>query len=481
MVINNAPHLVAIKRMALLPLFLPWLLSSIVSYNPIASYFCAWLGSFWIFYYSIIKVMKPLSPGLPIQFQVMRPLVLIQTIFAGLMSVSAVFFFLDHLGYYFWFQTPQSELRVNALTYQLAYCQRLYVFAHAALVLGMIIGLKPHNGAAYRWSADIQTIPTLGILVFTSYGVSFFPALSQFAVLLLPVARSLAAIMVLNGLRQGRLQMLLAGAGFLLFTLYQAAHSGFKEGIFVTLILLAFVLYPHYKRIVISLSVPCLMLLFYLLPTWNNSIRAASWQDEVPVEQAAEQAYAQLIAEDDGMLKQNSWEFLTNRFSEIGMFSKYVAHVPEVRPYYGTEILQNAMLALIPRAIWPGKPNTEAASMLRVYEAGVISEHSDASAKTRTVVDGYLSAGYPGVLFTMLCYGLVCQSLCNLAERLFGGYELGCIIIFNGMFQQLWRGNNLEFIINNVVYGLILMLMTFFVLKHSGILIPSEVKKHKHL
>lgn len=473
MVFNNAPQIAAIKRGALLPLFSPWLLSITISYNPITSYFCAWLGSFWIFYYSTNKVMKALSPGIPLRFQVMRPLILIQIIFAGLMSASAIFFFLDHLGYYFWSQIPQEEFHANALTYQLAYCQRIYVFAHAALVFGMIISFKPNNTATYSWSANIKTIPMLGILLFTSFGLSKVAALSQFGVLLLPVARTLAAVMVLNGLRQGRPQLLLAGCSFLCVTLYQAAHSGYKEGLFVTFILLAFVLYPQYKRIVISFSVPCLLLLIYLLPTWNNTIRTASWLDEVPVEQAAEQAYAQLLAEDDGVVKQNSWEFLTNRFSEIGMFSKYVAHVPANRPYYGTEILKNATLALIPRALWSGKPNTEAASMVRVYEAGVISEHSDASAKTRTVVDGYLSAGYPGVLFTMLCYGFVCQWLCNLAEQLFGGYEVGCVIVFNGMFQQLWRGNNLEFIINNIVYGLILMLITCTILKHSGILIPS--------
>jgi hypothetical protein len=477
MVLDHLHPRLAIKRMALLPIFAPWLLSSIISYNPVLSYFCAWLGSFFIFYYSTKKVLKPLSSGMPLKLQVMRPLILIQIIFTGLMCISAIFFFLDHLGFYFWSRVPRAAFQANTFTYQLAYCQRLYVFAHAALVFGMIICLKPEQRPAYRWQPYVSNhlVPILCIVLLSSYGLSKFSALTQFAVLLLPVARTLSALMVLWGLTQNKPQLLLAGSTFLCYQVYQSAQSGYKEGLFVTLILLAAVLYPRYKHLVISLGTPCLLLLLYFLPTWNNTIRNATWIDELPLEQATEQAYDQLFSSNDGTVKQNSWAFLTNRFSEIGMFSKYVEHVPANRSYYGTEILQDAMLALIPRALWTAKPNTEVASMTRVYEAGVISEHSDASAKTRTVVDGYLSAGYIGVSLTMLCYGLVCQSLCNLTERLFGGYEVGCIVIFNGMFQQLWRGNNLEFIINNVVYGYILMMIVFHVLKHTGVLRPAEI------
>jgi hypothetical protein len=44
------------------------------------------------------------------------------------------------------------------------------------------------------------------------------------------------------------------------------------------------------------------------------------------------------------------------------------------------------------------------------------------------------------------------------------------MIIFNGIFQPLWRGNNWEFIINNMVFGFILMLLLFYAMKHFKIL-----------
>lgn len=473
-------HIAAIKFRSLLPLFSPWLLSCTISYNPVASYFCAWLGSLFIFYHSVFSVLKPLTRDGQLKHQIMRPMILIQLVFAGLMSASSIFYFLDHLGFYWWSQSMHQDFKVNPVTYQLAYCQRLYVFAHAALVLGMIIAVKPNQPPTYKWSGEIKNHLTgmLLVVLLVSFCLSSIPAFKQFSVLLLPVPRCLAALMVLQGLRFKKFHLVVVGCCFYGFTLYQSAYSGYKEGLFVGLILLVFILYPYYKHIVSALAVPTLLLMIYLLPTWNSTIRTASWLNDVPVEKAAEEAYAQLVDDDNQIVvKQNSWDFLINRFSEIGMFSRYVDHVPTVRPYYGTQILEHAIAALIPRALWPAKPNTEEQSMERVYEAGVVSEDSDASAKTRMVVDGYLSAGLPGVLIAMVCYGLVCQSLCNQAERLFGGYEAGCVVIFNGMFQQLWRGNNFEFILNNIVYGWILMLLSFQILRYADLLIPATEYK----
>ena len=108
--------------------------------------------------------------------------------------------------------------------------------------------------------------------------------------------------------------------------------------------------------------------------------------------------------------------------------------------------------------------------MERVYKAGIVNRLSPVSAKTRTVIDGYLSAGLTGVFLSMFLYGMIAQWLCNKAEELFGGYELGCMIIFNGIFQPLWRGNNWEFIINNMVYGFLLMLLLFYLLRHLKII-----------
>ena len=473
----NNEELIMYKLKTVLPLYLPWVLSCLITHNPLYSYAIAWLGSFFIFFYAIQGPNATLAPTRGAVLQIMRPMILIHLVFAGLMSATSIFYFLDHLGFYFWSETEKIAFTANEHTEQLAYCQRLYVFAHASLILGMIIALKPQNEVRYVWTSKIKELltPFLVGTIIIVYGLSFFPSLNQFSVLLSPVPKCLAGLMILAGLRKHQPKLTLLGICFFVYSLCQAAYSGYKETLFVHLIVLVFILFPYYKSVVIGFTVPVLLLFIYFLPIWTNTLREEAWQGTLPVEQAAMYAYNQ-IAEDENqeVVKQSSWAFLTNRFSEIGMFSKYVNHVPANHPYYDMEIVQNAFCALIPRALWPSKPSTEEQSMERVYEAGVLSTTSDASAKTRTIVDGYLSAGIPGVMITMICYGWICQFLCNIAERLFGGYEAGCIIVFNGMFQQLWRGNNFEFILNNIVYGCILMLVVFNLMKYLGLLIPNS-------
>jgi hypothetical protein len=113
--------------------------------------------------------------------------------------------------------------------------------------------------------------------------------------------------------------------------------------------------------------------------------------------------------------------------------------------------------------------------MKRVYEAGVANRSSTVSAKTRPVVDGYVSAGFVGVWISIFLYGWITQWLSNKAEEWFGGYELGCIVMFNAIFQNLWRGNNFEFLLNNIFYGYLSMFIIFWVLKKSNTLTELHV------
>ncbi len=478
------------KLSKIIPLYLPWILASVLRYDPILSYFIAWTGTCFIFFHSVNhtgRLIQDEQSTMP----VMRPIVLIQLVFAGLMSGSTIFFFLDHLGYYFWTNTLDNKFTSSAETYQLAYCQRIYSLAHAALTSGMILAISDnrhprpliieHN---YRWANGYLHLLTaaLGVVLIAIFCLFQLPAFHQFAILLSPVPKCLSAVLLLKGLRYRRHHWTLIALTYFCYTFYQAAHSGYKESLFVQVIILVGILLPFYRKTVLSIALPTLLALLYLLPTWNITMRTELWEQSAPAEKAAAQAYSQIMEDDNQeLVKHNSWDFLVNRFSEIGMFRQYINHVPQVRTYYGVEILENALLALIPRALWDGKPNTEARSMERVYEAEVLSVNSDASAKTRTVVDGYLSAGYPGVFITLICYGLICQLLCNTAERLFAGYEIGCIVVFNGMFQQLWRGNNFEFILNNVVYGFLLMYITHFLLQRTGLLVRDFNADHDPL
>src|SRR4051794_7710832 len=87
-------------------LYIPSLISLMTSGNPVLSYFVAWAGSFFIFYLSFTNKIKHTHVDTPIAEKILRPLFLMQVIFAGYMSCSSVFNFLDLLGYEYFIRIP---------------------------------------------------------------------------------------------------------------------------------------------------------------------------------------------------------------------------------------------------------------------------------------------------------------------------------------------------------------------------------------
>jgi hypothetical protein len=456
-------------------LYIPWILSELVSYHPVLSYFIAWLGSFFIFYLTIGSPLSPFSADLPKKQQVMRPIVLIQLIFAGFMCCTSIFYFFDHLGYEYLTDISAQSFQVSEQTARIAKCQRLALLGHTALSTGILSMIKYFPLMKYGIAA--AQIPLLIKICILSYLAAFSlaltPELIQFKQPLLNIALSCSAYLLILGIAGKHHFCILFGITTLGLNIIPAALSGFKEAVILNVILIAFLAYPYFKRTILVFAVPSIYILLYVLPTFTAVIRNQSWIQKKTREQAGAKAYQTFLDEhNEHEIISNNWEFLTNRFSEIGMFTVYVKQLPSHYPYYGLQIIENSMIALIPRAIWPEKPNTERLAMERVYEAGVANRASSVSAKTRPVVDAYLTAGPIGVFIAMLIYGILTQSICNKAERLFGGYELGCIVFFNSLFQSLWRGNTFEFLLNNILYSYILMMIIHWILRRTKTLIP---------
>jgi hypothetical protein len=467
------------KQRLIIIVFLPWILSLLFESSPLVSFLIAWAGSLFIFYCSIISPIRWVTVDAVLSKRVFRPIVLLQLVFAGFMCCTSIFYFLDHIGYQFFTDLNRRNFVVNSTTYELANCQRYYVLAHAFLVVGLVLASKRQVVIAYRFnkSTDSLLITCAVIAFITSIFISRVSALVQFSYMLRTVAEFSSTLALVKGIHGRHIRMTAFGGGMFMYNLMSSSLSGYKEGLIVSVILLLFLLLPYYKKLVFTLSLPVLLILFYILPTLATTIRAQVWDGVSTSKQARMEAYQLLISADPlEEIRTNNWDFLKDRFSEIGMFTQFVSFTPLQHQYYGFEILENSIAALIPRALWENKPDTEQLSMQRVYEAGVVNRLSDVSAKTRPIVDGYLSGGTIGICVVMLVYGLVAQGICNQAERLFGGYETGCIIVFNGIFQQLWRGNNLEFLINNVFYGYLLMLFLFHLLKWFQVLAPSEAR-----
>lgn len=455
------------------PLYVPWAISELLGYDAVLSYFIAWLGSFVVFYLTIVLPFGHFRPDLPGDHRVMRPIVLVQLIFAGFMCCTSIFYFLDHLGYEYLTNISAQNFQADEQTERIARCQRLALLGHTALSTGITLMTKPFSFTVYRVTS--KQIPVLTKICIpaclTAYCLNYFPGLIQFKQPLLNLAICCSAYLFILGITNKQHLCMLFGAVTFGINLILAMLSGYKEAVILNVILIAFLAYPYYRRVVMFSSIPCIYILLYILPTFTTVIRHQSWIQKKSKEQAGSKAYETFFeTQNEQEINDNNWEFLTNRFSEIGMFTSYVKQVPSQYPYYGMQIIENSIIALVPRILWNKKSNTEQLAMERVYRAGVVNRASSVSAKTRPVADAYFTAGPSGVFIAMLFFGMLTQFICNKAEQLFGGYELGCVVIFNSLFQPLWRGNTFEFLINNILYGYLLMLIIHWILKRTKML-----------
>ncbi|RZK52568.1 MAG: hypothetical protein EOO91_19115, partial [Pedobacter sp.] len=406
------------RQKVLILIYLPWVLSMIIQIDPVASYFVAWLGSFYIFYLTLFSRVKFIPLDFPLVKQVMRPIVIIQLIFAGFMCCTSIFYFMDHLGYEYFNKISTIPFQVNEQTYAIAKCQRLSLLAHAALVTGMVLKIRQFPVIKHQLNLNLDFF--LIWLCVISYIIGGATArigsISQFSYGLINISITCSALVLVRGMVQRKRGYMIFGGGLFAFNFVASTLTGYKESIIINVIIISFLMYPYYKRVILTLAIPTIYILLYILPTFANVIRTQSWYGQKSAEEARKEAFDAVLNSGAPVIDETNWTFLTNRLSEINMFTTFVKHIPKERDFYRLEIVENSILAVIPRAFWPGKFVTETVSMQRVYEAGVAVQASDVSAKTRPVVDGYVSAGLIGVFISIFLYGFVTQWICNKAE-----------------------------------------------------------------
>jgi hypothetical protein len=454
-------------------LIIPWIVSILFSAIPIISYLIAWLGSFYIFYISIRGHIRPIPTDLKFSEQLMRPLFLPHIIFAGYTCCTSIFYFSAILGYNnFNAPPPNYFIDLNQLEIA-AQCQRYYCLAHAAFVAGILSFMNySHKPKHYLNIRDIASFLLMSAIVLLPLSTLLLmvPGLRQFYFQfqsLSFMAGTLAFAFAIPLKKPGNTII----SGLLFITnVSQALLSGFKEPIIISFLILGVFLYPFYKKLILITFIPIILVLFILLPTYARVFRENAWTGDESTESASEIAIDAVLSQSSEDSDESSWGFLTNRLSEIGMFTMYVNSTPAQIDYYGFELVKQAVIVIIPRAFWPGKPIPEEMVMERVYDAGVVNRGSMVSAKPAIVVDAYLSGGNIGIVLTFLLYGAVMQLISIKAERLFGGYIIGTAFIFSGLFQSFWRGNSFEFMSNTVFWSFITMIIIFTALKYYKVI-----------
>ena len=453
-----------------LVLYIPWLLAVLFRWDPILSYFIAWLGSFVIFYLTLTGWVKPIPKDRRLSEQLMRPLCLMQIIFAGFMCCTTIFYFLNTLGYENFEKTNVYILTDNNKLILIARCQRYYSLGHAAFVTGILLCMNYSEPKKYYIEKNTLANLLLRIaLISLPVAVIFtrLPGLSQFSLQfnsLSFIAGTLAlafAIPLKKSLNTIICLVLYA------FNFYQAFTSGFKEPIIISVVVLGIFLYPNYKKLVTITFGPLILGLFLILPSYVSNFRQNAWSG-TDADESSQLAIDAVLNDED--IDDSNWAFFVYRLSEIDMFTTFVQSTPKTVDYYGTRLLKQSAIAIIPRAVWPGKPITEDLIMERVYKADVVMRGSNVSAKPAFIVDGYLSGGLIGIFISLFAYGAIAQLISNKAEHLFGGYILGSALIFSGLFQIFWRGLSFEFLINSVFWSFVSMIILHRILLRIKIL-----------
>jgi hypothetical protein len=458
-----------------LVLYLPWGFSLLFQSDSILSYFIAWLGSFVIFALSLSGWLKKLPDDLPIAEQIMRPIFLVQIIFAGYMASTSIFYFLNLIGYENFHKSNDLFFIVDQQKIELvAQCQRYYVLGHAALVTGIAVFMK--YPVKKRYHVEKSKIANLLFgTAFISLPVSILfgssAGLSQFYYQFSTLSFIAGTLALAFAIPQKKLWNTVFCALLYLSNFYQALTSGFKEPIIISVLVLGIFLYPSYKKLVLIIFIPVLMIIFTLLPTYNAIFRENAWADNVDADEAYKTALDAALSDNgDAAADESNWGFLVYRVSEVDMFTTFVQSTPKHVDFYGTKLLEQSAIAVVPRIFWPSKPITEELIMERVYDAGVVNRGSNVSAKPAVIVDAYLSDGVPGIFITMFLYGAIAQLISLRAEYLFGGYTLGTALIFTGFFQVFWRGLSFEFLINCIFWSYVSMLMVFWIFRQTRIL-----------
>jgi hypothetical protein len=450
-------------------LFAPWAIASVISFMPVASYLVAWLGSFFIFFMTLKGKIKPIPNDRTISEQIMRPLFIVQIIFAGYMSCTSIFYFLNLLGYQYLSKT-NSVLALDPDKLLLtAQCQRFYCLGHAALVTGILVFMKyPIERKYYVEKEKLANLLMSTALVSFPVALIFqhAPGLTQFFFQLYSLSFMACTLALAFAIPLGKLMNTLICLALYLFNLELSVLSGFKEPVILSVLILGIFLYPNYKKLVTIIFGPAIIILFIFLPAYVASFRQNAWTGEETLQDASKIALdASLHGEGD-----SNWGFLVYRLSEIDMFTQYVNSTPSQVGYYKFQLLNQSAIALIPRIFWPAKPITEEMVMQRVYDAGVANRASSVSAKPAFIVDAYLSYGAIGIVIGLFAYGAIAQLIAQKAEYLFGGYILGTALMFSGLFQIMWRGLSFEFIINTVFWSYITMLIVFKIFRSRNIL-----------
>lgn len=442
---------------------------------PYLAWWSCWLTSLAIFLLTLTGKLINLPTDLPILGQFFRPYFLAFTFFTGFVVLSPFFHFFSLHGYEF-FDKVYDVTPDEGTLFRTVQAQWFYLIAQISYVLGMSLK-RPDYGKPTYSLARIQ-LSDLFIILFVSLQAlalisAFIPGLVQVLVKLTDIANFVGVLFLGVAIQENNRTKILLGFVIVSYSFMIALLSGMKSAPLFIAIILGTFLIQKYPKMIITTGILVFVLWATYIPYYNNIYRQVAWSEGFDPVEANQIARDETLNASSTDLREASWAMLENRLSEVNMFIKYTYFVPSYHPHYGTDILQQSFMSLVPRIFWPEKPDMEALIMERVYTAGVVESYSIVSAKPAYIVDAYLTGGWPVIIIAYIILGFLNIYLSVKAEKWFGSYLLGSGVIFNGLFQIIWLGNSFEFLFNVLFWSFILMYAIRFGLQRTGLLVRA--------
>lgn len=434
------------------------------------------MGSLFVAVIAQSRWLTQTDDAVPITYRLLRPSFSFHFYFVLAHMLGGTVYALNLSGYHL------SGIEAMPSVFDLATtarAQQLMLLGHAGVTAGMkLIGFR-YKPCRY----SVSYIPRYSLIAisFVCLGVGtacgYTQGLHNLGDKFLHIASIAVLVEIVFAVAQRTFDNLIVAFGILLLNLLSQTLSGWKGLSLWTMITLSALLYPIMpRRALLGGFVFGFFWMLFLHP-FGLALRPLIWQERVDQRTAAALAMETAVGMSMQERLDNVWTMLVERASELPQFEKYLKFVPDIHPYFGTELIQQAAIGVVPRIVWPSKPDLERLAMERVYQAGVVPETSTVSAKSNFFQDAYLSGDWMGVAVASLLLGSLLMVISRAAEQLFGGYELGTCLIFTSLFGDIVQGSpNFLFLVGSVGSGLAVMCSFFFLGRATGCILRVDTQ-----
>ena len=456
-------------------IFLPVPIGLLLLDEPGLSITWSLIGSVAIALISQTRWFRQPGDRVDVKQQLLRPVSMFHFLFVAYHVVGGAAYALDAAGYSITAGSLGSFIHRDLAT--VAECQRLMLLAHASVTVGMKL-------AGFRYAKPrymIAAVPSYALLVVSLLafvlGTFFlnFASLRHLGYIVLDVSAAALLVEIAFSLRYKRFSNLAMALALLILTLVNQALSGWKGLTLWTMITLCALLYPMMSKRIVVIGIAFFIFWALYLHPFGLALRPLIWYQGVEQDKAVEMSMDKALTMSLDERLSGVWTLMAGRANDLYQFGKYLEYVPAKHDYYNLDLVEEATVSLVPRIVWPEKPDLEKISMKRAYEAGIASEQSTISIKSNFFQDGYLSGGSLGVFISCFIFGILTMLLSRMCETLFGGYEIGTCLIFTGLFASaIDLPPNLLFFVGTVWTSIILALSLFTLGRLVGWIVPAR-------